>query len=653
VTTRIFEETPLRDVRPAGWIKRWLELQRHGLTGHLEVAGFPFDTKLWACPSIPVASRHGAPWWPYEQTAYWVDGFTRCGLLLDDPDLIDKARRQFDYVLSHADTSGYLGPKSCKAPMPAGRWSHQIFFRAMIAWFQATGDTRIVRALQRHYTGQRFDYSGHRDVCNIEIMCWVYARTGDRRLVKMAEETWAGYQATGEDDDRALRSAELAANRPASCHGVTFCETLKQAAILYMATGRKAYLRDAVNGMQKLDKWHMLPDGAPSSSESLRGITALDAHETCDIADYTWTAGYLLFATGEPGYADRIERAVFNALPGAVTKDFGALQYFSSPNQAVAARNSCHTLACAGGRWMSYRPKPGTECCTGEVNRVMPNYVSRMWLMRGEDPVAAMYGPSRFQFERGAAAVAITQETNYPFGEEIDFCVQTDAPVKFTLWLRIPGWCRGARISVNGVALRRTLRAGSFVPLARVFRQGDRVHLRLPMRVALRKWPGGGISVERGPLLFALPVPERRTVDNRDTNQSPRFPAWEMHPAGGWNYALALDPRRLDEQVRVEYGPWTAEPFSAAPVRLVVPARKVRGWALLRRKRLPSIGAKLVDPARNKWATFKSVARGDFLVTPPLPDPHTLRARLARDTEHITLVPHGCTLLRVGVFPRA
>ena len=54
------------------------------------------------------------------------------------------------------------------------------------------------------------------------------------------------------------------------------------------------------------------------------------------MTDYTWTLDYFLQATGECEWADRIERIIFNAGMGSVTKDFRALQYFSSVNQILA-----------------------------------------------------------------------------------------------------------------------------------------------------------------------------------------------------------------------------------------------------------------------------------------------------------------------------
>ena len=80
----------------------------------------------------------------------------------------------------------------------------------------------------------------------------------------------------------------------------------------------------------------MLIDGVNSSTEALAGNDPLASHETCDITDYTWTMGYYLMATGDGQWADRIEKAIFNAGFGAITKDFRTMQYFSCPNQFIA-----------------------------------------------------------------------------------------------------------------------------------------------------------------------------------------------------------------------------------------------------------------------------------------------------------------------------
>ena len=150
--------------------------------------------------------------------------------------------------------------------------------------------------------------------------------------------------------------------------------------LLYAYTGQRKYLDAAVRADDKLIRDHILPDGVPSSNEYLDGNDPRTSHETCDITDYTWSLGHYLMTTGEARYADAIEKAVFNAGPGAVTKDFKALQYFSSVNQFIATGDSDHNEFKKGSTWMAYRPTHETECCAGNVHRFMPDYVARMWL---------------------------------------------------------------------------------------------------------------------------------------------------------------------------------------------------------------------------------------------------------------------------------
>ena len=141
------------------------------------------------------------------------------------------------------------------------------------------------------------------------------------------------------------------------------------------------------------------------------------------MTDYGWTMGYFLTTTGDAQWADRIEKSVFNAGLGAITKDFRSMQYFSCPNQFIATGNSDHNSFKHGLTWMAYRPIHETECCIGNVHRFLPNYVSRMWLKDADgEPVAALYGPSSVVYDLGdGVTVKIDERTDYPFSGKIDF----------------------------------------------------------------------------------------------------------------------------------------------------------------------------------------------------------------------------------------
>ena len=89
-----------------------------------------------------------------------------------------------------------------------------------------------------------------------------------------------------------------------------------------------------------------------------------------------------------------------------------------------------------GGSMMRFKPNPGqrTACCGGNVHRIFPNYVIRMWMATPDQGVAAvLYGPSTVNLPLGAQQqpVEIVQTTNYPFEEQIRFQVNCSAPVTF------------------------------------------------------------------------------------------------------------------------------------------------------------------------------------------------------------------------------
>jgi len=645
-----FKELPLTTIHVEGWLRRYLEKQRHGLTGHLEHAGYPFNTPGWA-GGRPGDHKGEEHWWPYEQIGYWVDGMVRCGHLLGDSFLLDRAQKHFDHVLDNPDPDGYLGPKFMKTPGDCNRWPHAVFFRALMAHHEATGDDRILAGIAAHFLSGSAPHSTVREACNIEAALWAYERTADKRLLDHAVAAYDEFNRLSPDHDTSLKT--LLSDKPGSEHGVTYNEMAKLGAILYVYTGRRRFLDATVNAYRKLDRDHMLVDGVVSSTERLCGRDPLASHETCDIADYTWSVGYLLIATGKAEYADKIERACFNAAPGAVTGDFTALQYFSCPNQVVADRASNHNEFFRGSEWMSYRPNPGTECCPGEVNRIMPNFAARTWMSDGSGGLAAtLYAPCRIMTRVGARQqeVIIVEETQYPFSERIDFRVHTIGPAAFALSLRIPGWCTSARLLLNGKPLDAKCDSGTFVKIRRTFENNDRITLVLPMELRLSRWPRGGIAIERGPLVYALRIKEDWQIDqNPPKPATPDFPAFNLYPASPWNYALCVTEKTLSTAVEVVHRPCTSDPWSidTAPIELRVRARRVAGWKIERKRSVTGLYPNAT------FTGFEPVQKkGDFMLTPQLPDPATLPARLAKKVETVTLVPYGCTKLRITIFPQ-
>jgi hypothetical protein len=627
-------------VRPEGWLREYLQKQATGLGLNLPEVAWPFTRAYWA------EEQEAESWWPWEQKAYWIDGALRLGILLEDERLLAKAGAPIEYTLSHIDGEGYIGPEFFREPNEDyHRWPHNVFFRALSAAADGGASPKgfnagqIATAMQRHYLEDKAPYGKPiRNVTNIEDMMWVYEKTGDRRLVEMAENAWHDYLTVAADPYRGdLIPARVLQDTPIHAHGETYAETAKQPAILYMFTGKREYLTFALAAQRRIFDHHMLIDGIPSTSEFFRTTTALDSHETCDISDHMWSWGYLLMATGDSAWADRVERACFNAAAGAIKNDWKAVQYFSCPNQILATLNSDHNDAEfkeRGGRMMAYQPDPGqkTACCGGNVHRIFPNYVIRMWMRSKDGGLAAvMYGPCTLKTTAGSEnqPIQIEQSTDYPFDEEIRFTIRTDRAVTFPLSLRIPAWCENPRIAVNGSPVEASRTDKGFVTLHRAFNPDDTIALTLPMKLALTRWPQNGVGIERGPLVFSLPIKEHWTTKVEPKFTTAEFPSWEALPDSPWNYGLKLDEGNLEKKVAVTkspHGEHLVDPWERPPIGLEVAARRIADWELQ---------ANPDNPAQ--------------VFTPCLPDESSRKADGA--SERIRLVPYGATHLRLTIFP--
>ena len=637
-----FESLPITSITPEGWLRVFLENQRDGLTGHLEQTGWPFDTDCWE--GVDAGRGHHVSddfiWAAYEMTGYRFDGMVRLGYLLNDDALIQRAKRPIEYVVTHPAENGFLGPQHIDT-----LWPHAVFFRALMAEHSASGDNRILKALERHYlegTTVEQHGDGQRNICNVEEILWLYGHNGDKRLLEYAEQAYARYSQRGFPVSLDyLLSDEMNGQER---HGVFYTELMKLPAIFYMHTGDRKLLDATINGFRKLDRDHMLVDGIPSCDEGLAGKGPRVSHEACVAITYPWSAGYVLLATGEAEWADKIERACFNAGIGLVSKDFKAHQYFSGPNQVILTRNSSHNIL--GQSRMSFCASQECECCTGSINLFMPNYASRMWLSdRNGGLVAALYGPSsvRANLGRDGRAVTVTEHTDYPFSETIEFEVRTDGPVHFPLWLRIPGWCSQASVSVNDRQVELSAQPGTFIKVEREFKDHDRVTLSLPMSLKLSRWPRNGVAIERGPLAYSLRIEEDWQRNQDAPKSTEELPAWDILPSSPWNYALATNEGDLELDVRVVQGSMKPNPWDTrdgtSPIHLEAPARRVKGWTFHGVYEHP-----LEDAVPRPYKEYA-------LQSPEIPDLKTSVDRLDDRLETVTLVPYGSTHLRLTVFP--
>lgn len=622
--------------RACGWEKSFIKTQLNGLTGHIGACGFPFDRQFWGADP---GEYGGTKWWPYEQTAYYIDGHMRAAIALGDEKEIEKISKVIYNVVLNPDEYGYIGPEFLRESNDrSARWPHVVFFRACMALYEYNGDERIVEALTKHYLAFPFDYAIHRCFLNIEIILWLYGINGNPDLLKLATEIYDSYEAIAseyyekpligengkENENWKICEKSLTDGKKLDIHGVSYNEFSKIGALMYRYTGRRECLEASERAFDKIRKYYILPGGCNSSSEYLISSDPYETYETCDSVDRTWSLGYLAKITDKGRYADELEECVFNAGIGATLEDFKGLQYFSGPNQIMLDEKSSHAWYMKGNKGMAYGPNPFTACCPGNVNRLLPDYIINQYHSDDMSVTCMLYGPSEYECDTENGHVKITQITDYPFSLDIKFKVESDGPVMFRT--RIPRWAKSAEVHGG-----KRIVSGDYV----VFSLPGSAELSVSFDAKIEELRSGtGVFFRRGPLVYSLGFKGTRSSFEVKEYDGESYPSYRMYPDGDWNYAIAENADPVFKE-----GTDSVWDLDCRLPSITVNAKKVTNWKLRK-----------TNTYRYKSETGVTRAYGAGRVfTPRLPDPESMKYG---EEERITLYPFGASKVRMTVLPK-
>jgi uncharacterized protein len=193
-------------------------------------------------------------------------------------------------------------------------------------------------------------------------------------------------------------------------------------------------------------------------------------------------------------YADVLERALFNGALSGLSRD-GEHYFYMNPleSNGTPSRWDWHTC----------------PCCTMNVSRLVAS-VSGYFVSTAPDGIAFhLYGGISSNLDVGGTQVAVREVSNYPWSGDIAISIDPAAEKAFDVKLRVPGWCHGAAVKVNGEAVKAEPVNG-YITIHRTWKAGDKVALDLPMPVErIYANPSvvmdvGRVALARGPLVYCL-----------------------------------------------------------------------------------------------------------------------------------------------------
>ena len=451
----------------------------------------------------------------------------------NQPTLRSQADAYIDEIVVVQEPSGYLntywvGDRAKERLLPETMdTGHELYclghmLQASIAYYRACGDTKLLDAGRRYADfliegygpGKKPLLAGHPE---IEMsLIELYRTTGDRRYLDLA-----GYILN--DDPRIVRRPDRVVY---TFSGIPFTQRTKLqghavramyascgATDYYLETGDPKYWQSLENLWQDMVSSKMYVTGGLGSR--WEGESFGDAYELPNARAYAETCAAIgglmwnwrmLSASGEARYTDILERALYNAINVGMSLD-GALYCYYNPMEFAGRADPNRHSKDGSVR----NPWYDVFCCPPNIERTLGALPGYFYSTSKDGLYVHLYGTSSLDWRlEDGTGFKVEQKTNYPWEGSVDLAVSPVKPSEFTIYVRIPGWTSSAQLSVNGQSWKAEMTPGTYLPIRRRWKAGDRVRLEFDMTPQLiTSNPRvveniGKVAAQRGPLVYAL-----------------------------------------------------------------------------------------------------------------------------------------------------
>jgi hypothetical protein len=517
--------TRFGDTKPAGWMLRQMQADLdNGLAGHYTDISDTVNMREFEVQAADQRDASGDPgWWLGEHEGYYADGLFRLAWMAGNDSVRNAAIARLSDVLSAQDSSGYIGVYpldarfSVQDPNDGELWTQSRMFQALLAWYEATGDVRILDAVAKAtkltlsaYSDKSYFWRPEGGGGGVEhgvgfsdTLEWLYRITGDDMFRQGYLWLYADYASSNVATNDLIPVYLADPARPWYSHTPHIAEALSMPAIASAYGGPSEYALAADQVLEKLQR-HSNPGGGPVGDESVDGRSgSFDLNsEYCSMTETIASLNRLAQFRDAMSTGDISERIALNSAQGARLHMAGtAVSYLTADNRLSATQTTEY-----GDRPLYSASHLTSACCSLNSTRLLPYYVEGMWLKSsdGSGLVARLYGPSTLDTKLGTASVNIVEETDFPFSDRVTFTISPDKALAFTLTLRIPQYAANATVVVpSGMTVSHF---ADHFDITGTWTAGQTVSLNLAFNVHRVVDSNGEAAFAYGPLLYALPV---------------------------------------------------------------------------------------------------------------------------------------------------
>ena len=544
-----------KEIKPSGWLKRQLQIQAAGLSGALD--------KVW--PDVRDSAWIGGAREGWERVPYWLDGFIPLAYLLEDEEMIGRAKKYIDAILAQQKEDGWICPCEVEQRKNYDSWAIQLIAKVLTVYYECSGDERIpevvYRVLKNYYqllsSGEirLFSWGEARWFEGCIAIAFTYKRYPEAwllELVKILKEQGTNHVDHMDKWKRPLNKWTF------ETHIVNLCMMLKAEAVSHELLG-EAYTDRAELLRGVLDEYNGTPVGLFTGDECLSGRSPIQGTELCAAVEQMYSYELLYAITGDNKWAERLEVIAFNALPATISDDMWTHQYVQMSNQIACQRFPGKSLFRTNDSEAHlFGLEPHYGCCTANFNQGWPKFTLSAFMYQGDEVISAVPVPAELKTDD----IHILLETNYPF--ENNFRYTVSGKKDFTFKVRVPGFAKELR--VNGEAVSE---CGD---LTFAVKAGEEQIIDVSFETVpyMEERPHDLRTVKCGSLVFSVPVAYEKVMFEYEKDGVERkFPYcdYEYVPVSDWNYAYA------DTSLAVERRSLSDVPFSSQEPPVVIRAK--------------------------------------------------------------------------------
>jgi uncharacterized protein len=230
--------------------------------------------------------------------------------------------------------------------------------------------------------------------------------------------------------------------------------------------------------------------------------------ETCASVGLAFWARSMQKLEIDGNYADIFEQALYNSVLSGMSLD-GKKYFYVNPlevwPQSCKMRYDKRDVATTRQGWFN------CACCPPNLARLVASLGGYVYSTCSDTVFIHLYMDNIAQIELNENALTISQKTNYPWDGHVKITVDTEMKSESTVAVRIPGWCSGAAVSINGQKVDGPgFIKNGYMQLTRSWEKGDIIELDMPMPVKrVQSHPelrenAGRVAIMRGPLVYCL-----------------------------------------------------------------------------------------------------------------------------------------------------